>query len=168
MTNPPIRHVEIHWATLWRVFIFIAFVALLYFARSAFAVLVLGIVISLGIEPVVEFLGEKLKIGRTLGVLAVLAFVLSVLVISLYLVVPVVLHEIGGFVVHFTQAISSIPGITLPNVDIQSLGLNGILNLVGNGEPISAIISGVFKALALLFGTIVITLYLSIQKEGTE
>lgn len=168
MTSSPIRHIEIHWATLWRIFIFIALVALLYFARSAFVVLVLGIVISLGIEPLVEFLSEKLKIGRTLGVLAVLVFVLSIIAISLYLVVPVVLHEIGGFVVHLTDAVSSIPGITIPNVSIQNLGLDGILNIVGSGEPISGIVSGVFKALVLFFGTIVITLYLSIQKDGTE
>ncbi len=168
MTNPSIRHIEIHWATLWRVFIFVALVALLYFARSAFAVLVLGVVISLGIEPLVEFLSEKLKIGRTLGVVAVLVFVLSILATSLYLVVPVVLHEIGGFVVHLTETLSSIPGITIPDISMQNLGLDGILNLVGNGESISMVISKIFKALALFFGTIVITLYLSIQKEGTE
>ncbi len=168
MINPSTRHIEIHWATLWRIFIFIAFVALLYFARSAFAVLVLGVVISLGIEPLVEFLSEKLKIGRTLGVLAVLVFVLSVIAISLYLVVPVVLREVGGFIVHLTKTISSIPGITIPEVNVQNLGLDGILNIVGSGEPISGIISGTFKALVLFFGTIVITLYLSIQKEGAE
>ncbi len=168
MTNPPIRHVEVHWTTLWRVFIFIAFVALLYFARSAFAVLILGVVISLGIEPLVEFLDEKLKIGRTLGVLAVLVAVLFIVAMLLYLVVPIVLREIGGFTVHLTQAISSIPGIVIPNINVQNLGLDGILNIVGNGEPISNVISGVFRTLVLFFGTIVITLYLSIQKEGTE
>ena len=55
---------EVAWGTLWRIFTFMAGITLVYFAWDAFAVLLVGVVISMGIDPFVTFLAEKARIGR--------------------------------------------------------------------------------------------------------
>lgn len=155
---------------LWRIFIFIGFALLLYFARSAFAVLLVGIVLSLGIEPIIAFLAYKLKIGRMMATVTV--FVVGVLLVSLaaYLALPILVAEFAGFVGKLSQILPSLPS-SLTSVSIANVQ-SGISKISGFLASINLSFSATFltilQNIILIFSTIIVTLYLSIEKNGAE
>ncbi|MGC9610788.1 MAG: AI-2E family transporter [Minisyncoccia bacterium] len=164
-----LQKIEISWTSLWRIFIFCAIIAMIYFAWDAFSVLLVGIMLSLGIEPSVNFIGEKMKLGRVFAAIVVMLFLLLVFAGAFYLVMPVVFNELSGFLGHFTQSLSSIFSINFPGADLQSLGLDQVLNFVGGvGTTVPGAISKIFSSILLVFSALIITLYLSIEKGGAE
>jgi predicted PurR-regulated permease PerM len=167
--NQPIQKIEITWTSVWRVFIFCAVIAMIYFAWNSFSVLLVGVMLSLGIEPLVNFIGEKMKLGRVLAAILVILSLLLIFAGVVYLVFPVVINELAGFLTNFTQSLSSIFSVNFPGVDLQSLGLGQVLSfLAGAGATVPGAISVIFKNILLIFSAIIITLYLSIEKEGAE
>lgn len=161
---------EIGRQTIWRVFIFAGLVFLFYFARQALGVLAIAIVISLGLEPFVSFI-EKRGIPRLLGVLIV--FFLGLLIFSavIYFIVPIVVLEVGGFLEHFNRSFSNIFGIGLPKALIKdfSLSLSKVLAfLTASNISVTGAIGAVFSKTVLVFSTIIISFYLTVEKNGTE
>lgn len=161
---------DVSWHSLWRVFIFFAIVLVFYFAREALGVLLVSIVISLGLDPIVGWLEER-KINRLLGTLIV--FFLGVLVLSaaVYLVVPIVMGELSGFLAHFNKVISSVFGFGLPKEFIKNVGLSldrALGFLTATNISVTGAISTVVTKLILFLATILISFYLSVEKDGTE
>ena len=161
---------DVSWQSLWRVFIFFAIVLVFYFAREALGVLLASIVISLGLDPIVSWLEEK-KINRLLGTLMV--FFLGVLVLStaVYFVVPVVIAEVSGFLEHFNKAVSAVFGFGLPKEFIKNVGLSldkalGFLSAAN--ISVTGAISTIVTKLILVLATVLISFYLSVEKDGTE
>jgi len=162
-----IQKIEITWTSIWRVFIFCAGLAAVYFAWNSFSVLLVGVVVSLGIEPLVGFLAEKMKLGRVFAAILAVLFLFFIFVGAFYMIMPVVFDELAGFLTHFTQSISSIFQISLPAANLQNLGLDQILSFVaGAGTSVPGAISQIFGNIVLIFSAIIITLYLGTEKEG--
>ncbi len=160
---------EIGRQTIWRVFIFAGLVFLLYFAREALGVLAIAIVISLGLEPFVNFL-ERRKIPRLLGVITIFLLGLIIFAAVIYFVVPIIILEIGGFLEHFSRSFSNIFGIGLPRTLIQdfSLSLSKVLAfLTASNISVTGTIGTVFSKTVLVFSTIIISFYLTVEKGGT-
>ncbi len=165
------QKLEVGWTALWRIFIFIGFALLLYFARDAFAVLLVGVVLSLGVEPVVGFLSEKLKFGRILATITV--FVLSVAVVGLflYLVIPVLIVEFSGFVGRLNEIIPTLPGIkfVLPSIQSAQSGLDQISTFLSTiNFSITATFWSLITDIVLVFSAVIVTLYLSVERHGAE
>lgn len=91
---PEAKALEISWITLWRVLIFAAFVAVLFLGRQILLGLFLAIIISSGLETVVDFL-EKRSIPRTLGVILLFLFGLILTIIIVYAIFPLVIVELN-------------------------------------------------------------------------
>ncbi len=161
------QKIEISWTSFWRLFIFCALAALIYFAWDSFSVLLVGVMVSLGVEPLVSFLAEKLKLGRVLGAILVVLVLVLIFAGAVYMVMPIIFSELNGFLSHFTQSISSIFNIILPGMDVKNLGLDQFVNFVA-GASVPETISKIFSSIILIFSAIIITLYLSIEKEGAE
>lgn len=165
--NPSIQKIEITWTSIWRVFIFCTVVAGIYFAWDSFSILLVGVMVSMGIEPLVSFIGEKMRFGRVLGAILVVLFLVLIFAGAVYLVLPVIADELAGFVGHFTQSLYSIFRVGFPGADLKSLGLDQLLGFVaGAGASVPGAITRVIGNVVLIFSTIIITLYLSIEKEG--
>ncbi len=162
---------EIGWPTLWRFFVFLAIVAILYFARSSFAMLFVGVVVSLGIDPLVTFLAERVKMGRVLGTLLTFLFVIAILVLIAYLVVPVVGGEVRDFAANFNQSFSDLFGFNIPIPGWKDLG-HGVgqivVSITSGNASVPAVVANFFSDLLLTVGAIVVTLYLSIEKDGAD
>jgi len=162
-----IQKFEITWISIWRVFIFCAGVAAVDFAWDSFSVLLVGVMVSLGIEPLVGFLAEKMKLGRVFAAILVVLLLLFIFAGAFYMIMPVIFEELAGFLAHFTQSISSIFQINFPAANLQNLGLDQVLSFVaGAGTSVPGAISQVFGNIVLIFSAIIITLYLGIEKEG--
>ncbi|MEK7086721.1 MAG: AI-2E family transporter [Patescibacteria group bacterium] len=165
----PKKSFEIGRQTIWRVFIFVALVFLFYFARQALGVLAIAIVISLGLEPLVNFL-ENRRIPRLFSVILIFFLGLLIFATVIYFVVPIVILEIGGFLEHFNRSFLSIFGIGLPQTLLKdlSLSLGKILGfLTASNISVTGAIGAVFGKTVLVFSTIIISFYLTVERDGT-
>lgn len=170
MSQAP-QKVEISWTALWRVFIFIGFGLLLYFARDAFAVFLVGVVLSLGMEPIVGFLSEKLKLGRIVGTITVFVLSVAIIGIFLYLIIPVLIVEFTGFVARLNEIIPTIPGIkfVLPSLQNVQSGLGQISTFLSSVNfSITATFWSLITNIILVFSAVIVTLYLSVERKGAE
>lgn len=165
----PKKSFEIGRQTIWRVFIFVALVFLFYFARQALGVLAVAIVISLGLEPLVSFL-ENRKIPRLLGVIIIFFLALLIFATVIYFVAPIVILEIGGFLEHFNESFFKIFGVGLPQALIKdfSLSVGKIFGfLTSSNISVTGAIGSVLSKTVLVFSTIIITFYLTVERDGT-
>ena len=170
MSQSP-QKLEVSWTALWRVFIFVGFGLLLYFARDAFAVFLVGVVLSLGMEPVVGFLSDKLKLGRILGTIAVFFLSVSFVGLFLYLIIPVLIVEFTGFVARLNQIIPTLPGIkfVLPSVQNVQSGLGQISTFLSSVNfSVTATFWSLITNIVLVFSAVIVTLYLSVERHGAE
>ncbi len=154
---------EIGWTTLWRIFLFVVAIAVFYFARGAFAAILVGVVLSLGLDPIVSFVAERLRIGRLLGTLAVVLVAIILLIAALYFIVPVVAGEVGGF---FTLFNVSVP---IPLIATLGNGVGQIItSYLGTNGSVPIVITRILENLLLILAAFVITLYLTIEKDGAD
>ncbi len=165
-----VSRIDISWQTLWRTFIFIAGVFVFYEARSALGVFLVSVVISLGLDPIIGFLEDK-KVHRLLGTILLFLFAILILSIAGYIIVPVVAHEAGGFVADFNKVVVSVFGFGLPQGVVKNIGFTldkafGFLNAAN--ISITGALSSVFTRIVMLLAGVIITFYLTIEKEGTE
>ncbi len=165
------QKLEVGWTALWRIFIFIGFALLLYFARDAFAVLLVGVVLSLGVEPVVGFLSEKLKLGRILATITVFVVSVAIVGLFLYLVIPILIVEFSGFVSRLNEIIPTIPGIkfVLPSIQSAQSGLDQISTFLSTiNFSVTATFWSLITDIVLVFSAVIVTLYLSVERHGAE
>ena len=161
---------EVSWQTLWKIFAFFIIVAILYFGRQALGVFLISVVVSLGLDRLVDAL-ERRKIPRLLGTLFVFLVGLVLLALILYVVAPVVIQETRGFIGHFNRALATFFGTGLPESVIQNVTLsleNALGFLSAANISVTGAIGVVFEKLILILVTIIITFYLTVDKEGTE
>ena len=145
---------EVAWGTLWRIFTFMAGITLVYFAWDAFAVLLVGVVISMGIDPFVTFLAEKARIGRVFAAIFVILAIISVFAGGIYIIAPVIFEELAGFLSHFTQSVTSVFHFGNFSWSLESLniGSDQILNFIsGAGNSVPGAISKLLKCHSFLF-----------------
>ena len=165
------QKLEVGWTALWRIFIFIGFALLLYFARDAFAVFLVGVVLSLGVEPVVGFLSEKLKLGRILATITVFVVSVAIVGLFLYLVIPILMVEFTGFVGRLNEIIPTLPGIkfVLPSIQNAQSGLDQISTFLSTiNFSITATFWSLITDIVLVFSAVIVTLYLSVERHGAE
>lgn len=163
-------NLEISWRTLWRVFVFGIFVYVLFMSREALGVLFVGIVISLGIDPLVGFF-ETRKINRLLGTVFVFLGGSVVLAGILYLTLPVLIRETIGFLGDFNAVIFSFLGISLPTSFVQGANetLSKIIGFLDTSDiPVATAISKIFREVVLTLSVVIISFYLSIERHGNE
>lgn len=161
---------DISWQTLWRIFVFALGVVVLYFARDAVSVFLAAIVIALGLDPIVTFLEER-RVSRLFGTLAIFLAALLILSVTIYFVVPVMIVEASSFIEDFNKIISALFGVGLPKAVIQNLGANldkalGYLNAAN--ISVTGAISTIVSKVVLILATILISFYLSVEKDGPE
>lgn len=160
---------DITWRTLWRIGVFAALVALLYFSRNVLGVFIIGVVVSLGLDPIVNIL-ERFKINRLLGTIFVFLLALILFAGVVYFVVPTFVTEVSGFVTHFGSLFAAFD-ITVPQRLLKNLALNlesalGFLSAanISISGTIGSFITNIFFTVT----TIVISFYLTLERDGTE
>jgi len=161
---------EVSWTSLWRV-VFVALIAyFFYLAKNITLAVILSIVISSALDPIITWL-EKRKIPRVLSTLAIFVFLILLIAILLYIILPVALTEISSFIESMSEA------------DIPILGLEKLAEISGAftesiGRLASVLFSGgtsLFDTLSKFLGGIslfimsfVLSFYLSVDRDGVE
>src|SRR5579862_7734038 len=89
------RNIEISWAALWRIVLFVVIIAILYQGRQILLGLFLAIIISSGIESVVDTLEQRIRLPRSVSVILIFLAVLFILIILIYTVLPIAILELN-------------------------------------------------------------------------
>ncbi|HUZ92454.1 MAG TPA: AI-2E family transporter [Candidatus Paceibacterota bacterium] len=162
---------EISWGSLWRILFFILFVVVLFEGRQVLLGLFLAIIISSGLETMVNFL-ERHGMPRTLGVILIFLAALFLIVIVVYAVVPLVIVELNTIFSGLANANPNTVWGFLANLR-ASQSLDTLVSkfsqqfFSGSTSPLdlfSNALGGLFLALAV----IVSSFYLSISRDGVE
>lgn len=162
---------EISWPTLWRLLVFVALVAVLYEGRQIVLGLFLAIIISSGLEGIVDTLEHRLNLPRSVSVIFLFLAALIAFIVIVYTVVPLLLVEIdtvfsgvnaaslGGWGIllnlHASQSVSSLVG----KVSTQFIA--------GNVSPLD-LFSRVLGSFGLAIAVLVSSFYLSLNHDGVE
>lgn len=162
--------IEISWNTLWRLLVFAGIIILLYVSRQALGVLFTAIILSLGIDPAVDFF-EKRGINRLIGTIVVFGLGFMTIALAVYLIVPVLAQEAGAFAIQINNTLSNLLGVGVPEAAINSLteSFSRILNIITTAEiSITGAVSAALGKVVLVLSTIIIAFYLSVEKYGPE
>lgn len=166
------KSLEISWGTLWRVLLFVLFATALVSSIQIVLALFLAVIISSGLEFLIDFL-ERRGIPRTLGVILVFLAAALVVVIIMYLVLPFVVADINVLFAgsRSDDAGGSVLGQLLSLKTTQSIGV--LINKVSSQffadtvSPVEAV-SQVLGGLALAIAALVSAFYLSLSHDGAE
>lgn len=164
------RVLDISWAGLWKVLFFMAVVAVLVKGLSVFLGLFLAVVISSGIEFMVDFM-ERRGIPRTLGVILIfLVFALLVFLV-LYAVIPLLLVDVMNTFSDLPQK-SNVWWASLVSFQ-TSQSFAGFVNKISaqflsqNASPFASL-SNLFGGVALAISIVISAFYLSLSRDGVE
>ncbi len=164
------RAYEISWVSLWRVLLFIVLVAILYQGRQIILGLFLAIIISSGLEQVVNLL-ERIGLPRSIGV--ILIFLVSVLVIVfiIYSLAPILVVELNTILANFGQGSTGALGTIFSLKATQSV--TALVSQIssaffaGTSSPL-AFFSNAIGSVGIAIAVILCSFYLTLTKDGVE
>jgi predicted PurR-regulated permease PerM len=162
---------DISWISLWRVFFFLIFASILYFSQQIILGLFLAIVISAGLDFMVDFL-ERRGIPRSFGVVIIFLSTLLAIVFLLYTVVPFLIADLNTVLSKFNRPVATYwlgPLVNFQPDRSIALFVSRISTQLfsGNFSPISTfsdVLGGLGLAVAVLFSSF----YLSLNRDGIE
>lgn len=146
---------DISWSALWKILAFAMFVAVLYAGRQIFLGLFLAIIISSGLEGVVDVLESRVKMPRSVSVILIFLAALVAFILFVYTFIPFVLVELNTVFGSFGK------------LNMGSWGTLSSQFLSGQSSPIS-IFSNFVGSFGLALAVIVCSFYLSIGHDGVE
>jgi predicted PurR-regulated permease PerM len=144
---------------------------IIYLGRNVLLGLFLAIIISSGLEFLVNFL-EKKGLPRTLGVVAIFMLAALAVILLIYAVVPVIIVDLTSIFSTVSNDFGdSFLGSLVNLKTVESFG--EILNrlsaqfFAGNLSPIGTL-SNILGGLGLAIAVIVSSFYLSLSRDGVE
>jgi predicted PurR-regulated permease PerM len=166
------RHTfDISWGTLWRIAIFAALIGVFYQGSQIILGLFLAIVISSGLEGIVDVLEEKIKLPRSVSVILIFLAALIVLILLVYTVVPFLLIELNTVFAGVNKASFGGWGILLNLQPSQSVGTFisklSAQFVATNSSPLD-LFSSAIGSFGLAAAVIVSSFYLSLGHDGVE
>ncbi len=148
---------DISWQTIFKLSLVVVIFYLVYSVRDLLASFIFALVISVLLDPIVDFL-QKIKIPRFLGVFLVYFFVLSLFGLLIYLISPLLVNEINQFIHFFPEYFSKI------SPPLRGLGFQAFENINSFVKSIDAILvkmsSNIFEALFTVFGGVASFLFI--------
>lgn len=162
---------EISWSSLWRVFFFVALALLIYKGFTILLGLFLAIVISSGLEFMVNFL-ERHKIPRTVGVILVFVALALIVIVSIYTILPLLIIDLNTALISFNKIAKNSWWGSLISFPVSNSATQLVNRLTqqffsGDSSPLGAA-SGIFGSAALTISVLISAFYLSLTHDGVE
>ncbi len=162
---------EISWTTLWRVLAFVVFVAVLYQGRQIVLGLFLAIIISSGLEGVVDFLEKRASLPRSVSVVFIFLAALIAFILVIYTVVPFILVEINTIFSGVNQTGLGGWGALFDLRTAQSMssliGRFSTQFIASDASPLD-LFSRALGSFGLAAAVLVSSFYLSLSHDGVE
>jgi predicted PurR-regulated permease PerM len=163
---------EISWATLWRIFLFVVIVTIFYLGRQIILGLFLAIIISSGVEGMVDGL-ERVGLPRSVGVILIFLLAILAILALAYSIVPFAIVELNTILAGAGKSAGATGNLAFLLSLKTSQSASGLVSkissqfLTGTGTPLdffSSTLGNVGLAIAVLFSSF----YLSLSHDGVE
>ena len=147
---------NISWETILRISVAIVCFYIIYAVKDILIWFVFALVISVLLNPIIDFL-QRFKVPRILGVILVYLGFFGTFSILLYLIIPLFVHEVQQFIEFLPQYIENISPV------LRGLGfkafedVEALVNAFGGTLEMMA--SNIFNSLFVIFGGIFTTLF---------
>ncbi len=161
--------IEISWSSLWRVAFFLLFAAIAYESRQIILALFFAIVISAGLETVVNFF-ERYGVPRLLGTILVFLIIVFCIVLVTYIAVPIFIIQLNDLFLNFNKFANVFGSSLNPEVIrlVNSL-ITGISTRLFQGTfAIFTSASQIFSGVSLLIFVFFSSFYLTLSRSGIE
>lgn len=162
-------HFEITWASLWKVLLFVVLVTIFYQGRQILLGLFLAIIISSGLEGLINLL-ERIGLPRSVSVILIFLIAALLVIFVVYSLAPIVLVQLNTIF----GANSSLGGnlgtlLNLKNTQSVSGAINKISSsfFAGASSPFD-FFSNTLGGFGLAIAVILSSFYLSLSKDGVE
>ncbi len=161
---------EISWVSLWRIFIFLLVVWVLFMGRQILLGLFLAIIISSGLEGLVDLL-ERAGLPRTVSVILIFLAALLGVILLVYTVVPLLIVELNNVFSGVGQ--TNLGGLSILMNLKASQSANSVISklssefLANNTSPLD-FFSNALGSFGLAVAVIVSSFYLTIGRDGVE
>jgi len=168
----PEKILDISWETIFKIFIAVICLYLLYLVRNILVWFIFAVIISILLNPLFDFF-QRRKFPRLISVLIVYFLVFGLISFLIYLTIPLFISEIHQLVQIFPQYFEKIAP------PLKGLGLQAFKDLENFIDFLSKnlenIATNVFKTLSALFGGILstffvlsIAIFLSLEEKPIE
>jgi predicted PurR-regulated permease PerM len=165
------KHVfEISWSTLWRVFIFLILAVVMLFSRQILLGLFMALVISSGLDALVDFL-ERRKVPRSLAVIFIFLLVALAIAFAVYFLIPFLIADIknllandGEIFQNFLDSLGSSSAAASFSAAIQKFSSDVFSGGYSSVAFFSKLLGGVGLAAAVLMSSF----YLTLSRDGVE
>jgi predicted PurR-regulated permease PerM len=162
------RMFDITWESLWRILIFVILVAILYQGRQIILGLFLAIIISSGLEGIIDAFA-RIGLPRSISVILIFLAAIVSTIIVLYAIVPVLIVELNTILAGAGKSISGNLGFIL---DLKSQSAASALSKISSqflngGTPLD-FFSNAVGSFGLAIAVIISSFYLSLSEDGVE
>lgn len=165
------RILEISWASLWRILLFVIFAIIIFTGRDILIGLFLALVIASGLEFIINFL-ERRGLPRTLSVILIFIVGALVTLIVVYFILPFVVDDLNTIFATSGKTPFGLwigPLLNLKTATSAQIFLNKFTSdfFSGNTSPIGAI-SQLLGSFGLALAVLISSFYLSLSRDGVE
>ena len=166
------RVLDISWATILKISLALLCFYILYLVRDLLLLFLFALVISLLLDPVIDFLQAR-KIPRTVATLFIYFAIFGLLAFSFSAVIEFFIDEIEDFFMNFPQYFEKIAPV------FNSLGMEAFSDMTtfidATGEFLGKMAENIFSALFAFFGgvfstffVVTIAIFLSLEERIVE
>jgi len=163
---------DISWETIFKIFVGLICFYLIYSIRNILVWFIFAIIISILLEPLIEFLVKR-KIPKMVAVIFVYFLIFFFLSLLIYFTIPLLTSEIREFVKILPQYFEKI------SPPLKALGFKALENIQTFTDLISKnlekMAQSIFNAIAAIFGGVLATLtifsfsiFLSLEEKPIE
>ncbi len=161
---------EISWSSMWRAVFVAAFIYFLFLAKEIASAVLISIVISSALDPVISW-AEKKRIPRVLSTLLIFIFLIVLVAVLLYIIVPVALTELNVFIDVLSKTNTPVLGLQriadIANAFTESIGRLASVLFSGSASLFDTL-SKFLGGIALAISAFVLSFYLSVDRDGVE
>ncbi len=159
---------EVTWASLWRVLLFVVLVAIFYQGRQILLGLFLAIIISSGLEGLIAWF-ERLGLPRSVGVILIFLLAMAIVVLVVYSLAPIVLVQLNTVFGDRGGVGGTLGSLLKINADTISSTINKISSsfFAGSSSPFD-FFSNAVGSVGLTVAVILSSFYLCLSNDGVE
>ncbi len=166
------RVLDISWATILKISLTLLGFYILYLVRDLLLLFLFALVISLLLDPVIDFL-QKRKIPRTVATLSVFFVIFGLLAFSVLVIVQFFITEIRDFFMFFPQYFDKVSpffsGLGMEAFrDMETFISTTANTLEGMADNIFSALFSIFGGIFSTFFVVTIAIFLSLEEKMVE
>ena len=148
----------------------------IYLIRDVIGIVLISFILASALTPMVDWLQRKHKIPRVMGILIIYVALFGVVILTLILLIPAIIQQIGDIANNFPQyyeriqdEFGNMKNFTLTSSFFNNLedGLQGLRTDIGKATSgILSTLTSIFGGIFSFIGVLVITFYLILEEQA--